>query len=409
MNNKKKGALSGVRVLDFSTLLPGPLASLLLAEAGAEVIKVERPDFGDELRVYPPPFGGWGFALLNRGKKSLSINLKDGNAKSVLAPLIEEADVLLEQFRPGVMARLGLGYESAREINPALVYCSVTGYGQSGPRAAEVGHDLNYQAASGLLSLGGDSEGKPTIAPGLIADIGGGTLPAVVNILLALRQAEQTGEGCHLDVSMTDNLLAWSWWAQAARAGGLEPEVAGRGVLTGGSPRYQLYATSDGRYLAVAALEERFWVRFCDLIGLPKEIRELEAGEASKVGRAVASIIASRCLADWRDVLAGEDVCVAPVLSIQEAMDDPGFHARGLFTQRLRWQGVEVPALPVPLDAAVRTDLSSGAPPDLDANDDVGFEPRLPKPGVADRMPAKSSGDFSSARTTHGREDDEAK
>jgi crotonobetainyl-CoA:carnitine CoA-transferase CaiB-like acyl-CoA transferase len=184
--------LAGVRVIDFSTLLPGPLATLMLAEAGAEIVKIEKPWLGDELRAYAPQSGGSsiGFALLNRGKRSVALDLKDPAARGRLLPLLRTAAVLVEQFRPGVMARLGLGYEAIREINPRIVYCSITGYGQSGPKAAVAGHDLNYGAETGLLALAaGGPAGAPTVPPGLIADIGGGALPAVINILLALRHS----------------------------------------------------------------------------------------------------------------------------------------------------------------------------------------------------------------------------
>src|SRR5687768_8746098 len=194
--------LEGIRVLDFSTLLPGPLATLLLAEAGAEVIKIERPGTGDEMRSYTPKFGtdSVNFALLNRGKRSIAIDLKAQNAVSRLRPLLEKADVIVEQFRPGVMDRLGLGYEAASALNPRVVYCSITGYGQSGPRAQTAAHDLNYIAETGMLALSAGPDGVPVLPPALIADISGGAYPAVMNILLALRACEKSGRGCKLDV-----------------------------------------------------------------------------------------------------------------------------------------------------------------------------------------------------------------
>ena len=201
--------LAGVRVLDFSTLLPGPMATLLLAEAGAEVIKIERPGRGDEMRSYVPKFGtdSINFALLNRGKRSLAIDLKAPDAVARLRPLIESADVVVEQFRPGVMDRLGLGYDAMRALNPRIVYCAITGYGQYGPRADVAAHDLNYVSDSGMLALTAGADGAPVLPPALIADIAGGTYPAVLNILLALRERDQTGLGRKLDVAMADNLF----------------------------------------------------------------------------------------------------------------------------------------------------------------------------------------------------------
>jgi alpha-methylacyl-CoA racemase len=190
--------LAGIKVVDFSALLPGPLASLILAAAGAEVVKIERPG-GDELRGYEPRFGaaGAGFALLNRGKRSIAIDLKENDARARLLPLLRSADVLIEQFRPGVMERLGLGHAALAAVNPRLIYCSITGYGQSGPKAQAAAHDLNYLAETGLLHLAAGADGAPVVPPALIADIAGGSYPAVLNILLALRERDASGRGCH--------------------------------------------------------------------------------------------------------------------------------------------------------------------------------------------------------------------
>src|SRR5262249_49346756 len=197
--------LSAITVLDFTTLLPGPLATLMLAEAGAEVIKIERPG-GEELRRHPPHIDGESavYALLSRGKKSIVLDLKEPGGRARLAPLLERCDVLVEQFRPGVMARLGLGYDAVKAINPRAVYCAITGYGREGPRRHEAGHDLNYIAATGVLALSPGPADRPTVPPALIADIGGGAMPAVMNILLGLRQRDITGEGSFIDIAMTD-------------------------------------------------------------------------------------------------------------------------------------------------------------------------------------------------------------
>ena len=356
--------LDGVRVIDFSTLLPGPLATLILAEAGAEVIKIERPGQGDELRDYAPKLAGTsvGFALLNRGKRSLALDLKDPVARARLEPLLAAAAVLVEQFRPGVMERLGLGYAAVRELNPRIVYCSITGYGQSGPKAGVAGHDLNYLADTGLLALAG-AEGAPAIPPGLIADIGGGALPAVINILLALRRAAATGEGCHLDVAMTDNLFAWQWWAQALLAAGRTPRPGGE-LLTGGSPRFQVYRTADGRFIAAAPLEERFWQRFCGLIELPQDLRH-ERAEPEAVRGVVAALIAARPAAHWAVRFAGEDCCCSIVASLEEAMADRHFRERGLFAAMTVAGGQRFPALPVPLAPALRPAAQMRSAPEL--------------------------------------------
>src|SRR5215218_1618782 len=193
--------LEGLLVVDFSTLLPGPLATLMLAEAGAEVVKVEKPG-GDEMRQFPPALGVGSapYAALNGAKKSIVVDLKSAAGRRSLEPLLARADILVEQFRPGVMERLGLGYEAVKRINPRVIYCSISGYGQAGPRAQDAGHDLNYQAVTGLLSLSPGTPAAPTMPPSLVADIAGGTLPTVLNIVLALRQRDRTGEGCRLDI-----------------------------------------------------------------------------------------------------------------------------------------------------------------------------------------------------------------
>lgn len=346
--------LSGIRVLDFSTLLPGPLASLLLAEAGAQVVKVERPG-GEDMRRYPVAFGeaSANFALLNRGKTSLCLDLKDEGERRRLEPYLTGADVLIEQFRPGVMDRLGLGYEQLRRVNPRLIYCSITGYGQHGPRRDAAGHDLNYLAEAGLLGLTRGADGAPVLPPVLVGDIGGGAYPAMINVLLALRQREASGEGCHLDIAMADNLFTFAYWGLGAGfAAGAWPQPAGE-LVTGGSPRYQVYRTADGRHVAAAPLEERFWQTFCDVIGLPADQRD-DSHDPAGVREAVARRIGAATAAEWQSRLAGLDVCVSVVASLEEAAADPAFAARGLFSRRVCHGEASLPAVPVPIESTLR-------------------------------------------------------
>src|SRR5579885_1366993 len=293
--------LEGLRVLDFTTLLPGPMATLILAEAGAEVLKIERPGGGDEMRSYVPRLGAdsVNFALLNRGKRSLAIDLKAPGGKERLMPLVAVADVLVEQFRPGVMDRLGLGYDALRGVNPRLVYCAITGYGQAGPRAMVAGHDLNYLADTGMLALSAGSDGAPVLPPALIADIAGGAYPAVINILLALQQRAVSNEGCRLDVSMSDNLFPFLSWAMGnGVAAGQWPKPGGE-LVTGGSPRYQIYRTADDRFVAAAPLEQKFWETFCDAIGLAAAYRD-DASDPNATRAAVAARIRAHPAAEWR-------------------------------------------------------------------------------------------------------------
>jgi len=361
-----EGPLSGVRVLDFSTLLPGPLATLVLAEAGAEVIKIERPGRGDEMRSYEPKFGAdsVNFALLNRGKRSIAIDLKDKDAVAKLAPLIRSADVVVEQFRPGVMDRLGLGYEALAKLNPRIIYCAITGYGQSGPRADVAAHDLNYIAEAGLLALAAGADGAPIMPPALIADIGGGTYPAVINILLALRSRDRTGKGCKLDIAMADNLFTFMYWAIGnGLVAGKWPQP-GRELLTGGSPRFNIYRTRDGRFVAAAPLEQKFWENFCDLIGLAPELRD-DTRDAAATRRAVAEKISTQTAAEWAKLFEGRDICCCVVSSVEHALADPHFIGRGLFAAKLAAQGREITALPVPVAPQFRAQPESAGYPAL--------------------------------------------
>ena len=366
--------LAGITVIDFTTLLPGPLATLILAEAGAEVIKVEKPG-GEDMRAYPPFVGGMSayFAALNRGKKSIALDLKTEADRDRLWPLIEQADVLVEQFRPGVMDRLGLGYDAVKARNPGIVYCAITGYGQSGPRAEEAGHDLNYTSLTGLLALSHGATDRPVLPPALIADIGGGSFPAVTNILLALLGRQQTGQGAYLDIAMADAMFTYSVFSFAeGTATGRFPEN-GKGMLMGGLARYALYPTADGRLAAVAALEPKFWQRFCDLIALPKELRN-DFADPAKSRATVAAIIAGKTAAEWAPLFAEADCCVTIMRSLDEARTDPHFIGRGLFSYSTELpDGSSVPAAVVPIAPEFRASEKSlpAAPAGAD-NDRLG-------------------------------------
>ena len=351
--------LEGLLVLDFSTLLPGPLASLMLAEAGAEVIKIERPGQGDEMRAYEPKVDGdsVNFHLLNRGKRSLAIDLKQPDEVARLRPLIERADILIEQFRPGVMARFGLGAQAVREINRKIIYCSITGWGQSGPKSGVAAHDLNYMAETGLLGLTGGVDGAPVLPPILSADIAGGTLPALINILLALRQRDATGEGATLDIAMGDSILTFAYWGIGnGLFAGLWPKRGGD-LVTGGSPRYNIYRTADDRFVAAAPIEERFWLAFCDAIELEPEWR-LASADPKRATRAVAARIATRTAEQWTTRVAGRDVCCSIVVDLRDALADPHFRERGLVGP-IESVGPVLPVLPIPIVAAFRGPINS--------------------------------------------------
>jgi alpha-methylacyl-CoA racemase len=363
--------LGGIIVLDFSTLLPGPLATLMLAEAGAEVVKIERPEQGDEMRSYTPKWGrdSVNFAMLNRGKKSVAIDLKDPAERVRIKSLVRRADVIVEQFRPGVMARLGLDYNTVRQANPAVIYCSVTGYGQNGPKRDVAAHDLNYIADTGLLALAmGDPE-HPVVPPALIADIAAGAYPAVLNILLALQERGRTGRGRYLDVAMTDNLFPFMYWAFGnGEATGDWPGNADN-LVTGATARYNLYPTRDGQVVAAAPIEQKFWETFCEIIQLDEGLRDDRLDPAATLSR-VRAIFASEDGETWGRRFAGRDCCCNIVTGLRAARNDPHFRQRGLFSHILSTAGQpNITAVPVPVDPAYR--LTPGSPqgaPDLGAH-----------------------------------------
>ncbi len=361
--------LGGLLVLDFTTLLPGPLASLMLAEAGAEVLKIERPG-GEDARHFPPLVDGESavFALLNRGKKGLTLDLKSEADRAKLVPLIERADILMEQFRPGVMARLKLGYDDVRAINPRLIYCSISGYGQSGPRVDEAGHDINYIGNTGLLDLQPGPAAAPVVPPMLVADIGGGSFPAVINILLALRARDKSGQGCRLDIAMTDAMFTFGWAALAIGAATGNFPKPGELWLVGGSPRYQLYPTKDGKLVACGALEPKFWAAFTKTIDLPAEFAN-DFRDPKATRDMVAKLIAARTSDEWRPVFAAADCCTTIVVPLDHAMRDPHFVERGLFDHTIESaSGKTMPALPLPIAPEFRDQPGAKKAPKLSKN-----------------------------------------
>ena len=372
MKEVLKGSLEGIKVIDFSTLLPGPLASLFLAETGAEVIKIEKPGVGDEIRLSNPQWGeqSVSFSLLNRGKKSLSLDLKDPKNLKILIPILKEADIIIEQFRPGVMKRLGLDYESIKKINQDIIYVSITGYGQYGPKSMVAGHDLNYIGNAGLLSISMGRENDTVVPPALVADIAGGSYPAVINILLALRKRDLNKEGSYIDLSMTENLFPFMFWGLGSGFAHNKWPGNSDGVLSGGSPRYNIYKTSDGSYVAAAPLEDRFWNKFCEAIELPKKFIKTQ-NDQEKVIQEIRKIIGQKEKNYWLDVFNKADCCCSIVKSIQEAINDNHFKVRKIFENKIiNNLGEEIPALPIPVDMQFRKDQKRASAPSLgDIND----------------------------------------
>ena len=372
MKEVLKGSLEGIKVIDFSTLLPGPLASLFLSETGAEVIKIEKPGVGDEIRLSNPQWGeqSVSFSLLNRGKKSLSLDLKDPKNLKILIPILKEADIIIEQFRPGVMKRLGLDYESIKKINQDIIYVSITGYGQYGPKSMVAGHDLNYIGNAGLLSISMGRDNDTVVPPALVADIAGGSYPAVINILLALRKRDLNKEGSYIDLSMTENLFPFMFWGLGSGFAHNKWPGNSDGVLSGGSPRYNIYKTSDGSYVAAAPLEDRFWNKFCEAIELPKKFIKMQ-NDQEKVIEEIRKIIGQKEKNYWFDVFNKADCCCSIVKSIEEAINDNHFKVRKIFENKIiNNLGEEIPALPIPVDMQFRKDQKRASAPSLgDIND----------------------------------------
>ena len=367
MKEVLKGSLEGIKVIDFSTLLPGPLASLFLAETGADVIKIEKPGEGDEIRLSNPQWGeqSVSFSLLNRGKKSLSLDLKDPKNLKILTPILKEADIIIEQFRPGVMKRLGLDYECIKKINQDIIYVSITGYGQYGPKSMVAGHDLNYIGNAGLLSISMGRENDTVVPPALVADIAGGSYPAVINILLALRKRDLNKEGSYIDLSMTENLFPFMFWGLGSGFAHNKWPGNSDGVLSGGSPRYNIYKTSDGSYVAAAPLEDRFWNKFCEAIELPKKFIKTQ-NDQEKVIQEIRKIIGQKEKNYWLDVFNKADCCCSIVKSIEEAINDNHFKVRKIFENKIiNNSGEEIPALPIPIDMQFRKDQKRASAPNL--------------------------------------------
>lgn len=330
------GPLGGLKVLDFTTLLPGPFATLLLADMGADVLRVLSPSRPDMAAFLPPllPDGTSAVAAyLGRGKRCMHLNLKHPRAREAARRLAQASDVVVEQFRPGVMAALGLGYDDLAQANPGLVYCSITGYGQTGPLAHRAGHDINYLARAGVMSYSGRADSGPALLGVQVADLAGGSQNAVIGILAALLERGRTGQGQHVDVSMTDGAMAFNALAGAAYlAGGGEP--ARECHLLAGGCMYDFYETADGGWLAVGSLEPKFYAAFCQAIGRPELAGQgVMPADLAGVKAQVREIIAGQPLAHWEEVFAATDACVEPVLGLGRAYGDAHAQARQMVVE----------------------------------------------------------------------------
>lgn len=352
--------LTGVKVLDLSRLLPGGFCSLLLADLGAEVLKVEDVGPGDYIRWWPPYYEGGErssrsalFLALNRNKRSVRVDLKTEAGRDVLLALVRKHDVVLESFRPGVLDKLGVGYERMKKDNPGIVYCAISGYGQDGPMRDAAGHDMNYLALNGLLGLTGEAGGRPIQAGGQIADIGGGALMAVLGILAALRERDGgfttgrgrshgSGEGQFVDVSMTDGSLSWlSLVASRYFADEAEPQRGGL-ELAGGIVCYRPYECADGGWVALGALEPKFWQAWCKGVGREDLVEQQFSPPGSQTAADVETIFRGRTRNAWERFAEEWDCCLTPVLGLEEALSSELVEAREMVVE-LRQPGVAEP------------------------------------------------------------------
>ncbi|UCF03146.1 MAG: CoA transferase [Deltaproteobacteria bacterium] len=332
-----QGALEGLQVLDLSRLLPGPFCSMLLADFGADVVKVEDPKIGDYIRWWPPRMGrNSGFhVVLNRNKRSLTLNLKSPEGKEIFQQLVHTTDVVLESFRPGVMERLGLGYEKLSKTNPNLIYCAITGYGRTGPRSQKAGHDINYLALGGVLSHSGRENG-PTLSGVQIADLGGGAIMAAFSIVAALLARRRQGEGQYIDISMLDGSLTWNCLRWGKYLADQKIPRPGDDMLNHGFACYNIYKTKDGRYMALGALEPKFWQGFCESVGRSNWNQEnyFQPGPHQRILQdEIAELFQRKTQADWIAHFGNHDCCCEPVLKLDEVLADPHLRAREMVVE----------------------------------------------------------------------------
>ncbi len=361
-----KGPLSSLKVLDFSTLLPGPFASLLLADMGAEVLRIESPTRVDLVRVLPPHDQGVSasHSYLNRNKRCMALDLKQAAAVEVVKQLVKDYDIVLEQFRPGVMDKLGVGYEALKAINPKLIYVSITGYGQTGPYKDRAGHDLNYLAVAGVSSYTGRRDSGPLPLGIQAADIAGGSLHGVIGLLAAVVQRQLTGEGQQVDVSMTD--CAFSLHAMSGAgylACGVEPSLEST-ALNGGS-FYDCYRTRDGRWFSVGSLEPQFMQQFCHALGRSElAALGLNPERQAELKREITIEFEKRDFVECQALFAGLDACVEPVLNLSEAVEHPQIRARELVVEvpRVGQAAQRQLASPIKFSAGLPAPRHTGAP-----------------------------------------------
>ncbi len=341
MPKQKIGALDGVTVIDLSRLLPGPYCSMILADHGARVISIESRRFIDD---------GLFFDTVNRNKEHMTLNLKSREGRQIFYKLIENADVMLEGFRPGVVERLEVDYERVSRVNPKIIYCSITGFGQSGPFVDRVGHDVNYLSTSGVLNLMGEPDRPPSI-PGIqIADIGGGAMNAAIGILLALYARQNTGKGQYIDISMTDGLVAFlPAVLHFQQKDSQEPRRADA-IFSHRYACYNTYETADGRFLSIGAVENRFWQKLCDHLAVPEYAAlQYDDSHRQEITEFMRSAFKKKTLAEWENELADLEICWSPIQTFSEVVADPLFKEREMILDVAEKSGKKQTVIGVPV------------------------------------------------------------
>jgi crotonobetainyl-CoA:carnitine CoA-transferase CaiB-like acyl-CoA transferase len=347
------GPLNGLRILDFTTLLPGPYATMVLADMGAEVLRILSDSYPDIAAFLPPFLAGsdlsCNLAYLGRGKHCLNLNLKKKSAVEIVHRLIQKYDIVIEQFRPGVMAKLGLSYEDLKVANPSLIYCSLTGYGQTGPLAGRAGHDINYLARSGLMDYSGTKDKGPSLTGMQIADVASGSNNSVIGILAAVIHRKDTGKGQYIDISMTDGVMAFnSMMATTYLAGAAEPKRE-QELLNGGS-LYDFYETKDGQYISFGGIEAQFFAAFCRIIGRENLIPHgIIPFNLEKVKKEIREIFLQKTRDQWTEIFSQVDACVEPVLSLAEAIADENTRAREMIVEFILPSGEKLKQIANPI------------------------------------------------------------
>lgn len=365
--------LHDMKILDFTYLLPGPYGSMMLADLGADIIKVENPHNPDMLRMLPPIVDEISavYAHINRGKKSLALDLKAPQAKDIIYTLVKEYDIVIEQFRPGVLEKLGFGYEDLKNINQGIIYCSLTGYGHTGSFASRAGHDINYMALSGVESFSGKKSTGPSLHGIQIADIASGAKNMVIGILAAYIKRQKTGNGDYIDISITDGVFAMSTFTTAAYLEGYPLPMPETQILNGGSI-YDYYMTADGRFLSVGPIEPKFFQSFCNAIGYIDMATTMDFSfeTVQKHKRNIAVIIASKPLSYWIDVFSALDACVEPVRTLDEAINNPPLYDRDMIVNVTTMNGKKLKQIANPIKFSSDTYIAQYAGVSLGYNND---------------------------------------